>query len=75
MALAETAPSAATSREVLVFTLGEEEYGIDILKVQEIRGYDSVTRIARAPAFIKGRDQPAWQHRPHCGHAYPFRLG
>ena len=54
MALAETAPSAATSREVLVFTLGEEEYGIDILKVQEIRGYDSVTRIARAPAFIKG---------------------
>ncbi|HJV07148.1 MAG TPA: chemotaxis protein CheW [Chromobacteriaceae bacterium] len=43
-----------TARELLVFTLGGEEYGIDILKVQEIRGYDSVTRLARAPAFIKG---------------------
>ncbi|PXX38014.1 MULTISPECIES: chemotaxis protein CheW [Aquitalea] len=41
-------------RELLVFTLGQEEYGIDILKVQEIRGYDAVTRIANAPAFIKG---------------------
>jgi len=41
-------------RELLVFTLGQEEYGIDILKVQEIRGYDAVTRIANAPSFIKG---------------------
>ncbi|MBA4707901.1 MULTISPECIES: chemotaxis protein CheW [Aquitalea] len=41
-------------RELLVFTLGQEEYGIDILKVQEIRGYEAVTRIANAPAFIKG---------------------
>ena len=40
--------------EVLAFTLGKEEYGIDILKVQEIRGYDAVTRIANAPEFIKG---------------------
>ncbi|AJQ98847.1 MULTISPECIES: chemotaxis protein CheW [Hafnia] len=41
-------------QEFLVFTLGDEEYGIDILKVQEIRGYDQVTRIANTPAFIKG---------------------
>jgi purine-binding chemotaxis protein CheW len=41
-------------REALAFTLGKEEYGIDILKVQEIRGYDTVTRIANAPQFIKG---------------------
>jgi purine-binding chemotaxis protein CheW len=40
--------------EVLAFTLGQEEYGLSILKVQEIRGYDSVTRIANAPDFIKG---------------------
>lgn len=40
--------------EFLTFTLGREEYGIDILKVQEIRGYDAVTRIANAPEFIKG---------------------
>ncbi len=41
-------------RELLTFTLGSEEYGIDILKVQEIRGYEAVTTIANAPAFIKG---------------------
>ncbi|HWK61813.1 MAG TPA: chemotaxis protein CheW [Eoetvoesiella sp.] len=43
-------------REFLVFTLANQEYGIDILKVQEIRGYDSqsVTRIANVPSFIKG---------------------
>ena len=40
--------------ECLTFTLGAEEYGIDILKVQEIRGYDTVTRIANTPEFIKG---------------------
>jgi purine-binding chemotaxis protein CheW len=42
------------SGEYLTFTLGAEEYGIDILKVQEIRGYDAVTKIANAPPFIKG---------------------
>ena len=41
-------------QEFLTFTLGGEEYAIDILKVQEIRGYDSVTKIANTPAFIKG---------------------
>ena len=43
-----------TGQEFLTFRLGGEEYGMDILKVQEIRGYDSVTRIANAPEFIKG---------------------
>ena len=42
------------SRELLTFTLGSEEYGIDILKVQEIRGYEAVTTIVNAPEFIKG---------------------
>ena len=42
------------SQEFLTFVLGSEIYGIDILKVQEIRGYDSVTRIANTPEFIKG---------------------
>ncbi|MBS1169374.1 MAG: chemotaxis protein CheW [Burkholderiaceae bacterium] len=40
--------------EFLAFKLGQEEYGVDILKVQEIRGYETVTRIANAPEFIKG---------------------
>ena len=43
-----------TAREYLSFKLGHEEYGIDILKVQEIRGYEQPTRIANAPHFIKG---------------------
>ncbi len=46
--------TTGTSRELLTFTLGSEEYGIDILKVQEIRGYEAVTTIANAPEFIKG---------------------
>jgi purine-binding chemotaxis protein CheW len=42
------------SREMLVFKLGSEEYGVDILKVQEIRGYEKVTPIPRSPDFLKG---------------------
>jgi purine-binding chemotaxis protein CheW len=40
--------------EFLAFTLGKEEYGISIQKVQELRGYETVTRVANAPPFIKG---------------------
>jgi purine-binding chemotaxis protein CheW len=46
--------ATAENREFLTFTLGREEYCIDILKVREIRGYDAVTRVANAPDFIKG---------------------
>lgn len=42
------------TREVLVFVLGKEEYGVDILKVQEIRGYEKVTPIPSAPDYLKG---------------------
>ncbi len=45
---------SALAREYLTFRLGQEEYGIDILKVQEIRGYEEPTRIANAPSFLKG---------------------
>ncbi|GEK48200.1 chemotaxis protein CheW [Halomonas pacifica] len=54
MNAASAAAVDADSREFLVFSLGDEEYAIDILKVQEIRGYENVTRIANAPDFIKG---------------------
>jgi purine-binding chemotaxis protein CheW len=50
----QTTHDARGSVEALAFTLGNEEYGINILKVQEIRGYDTVTQIANAPEFIKG---------------------
>ena len=46
--------AAASADEFLSFTLGEEHYGVDILKVQEIRGYDAVTRVPDAPDYIKG---------------------
>lgn len=50
---ARTAPEVET-KEFLTFRLGPEDYGIEILKVQEIRGYETPTAIANAPAFIKG---------------------
>jgi purine-binding chemotaxis protein CheW len=46
--------TASAEGEYLTFVLGTEQYGLEILKVQEIRGYDSVTKIANTPAFIKG---------------------
>jgi len=51
---ARAAKIAASAGEYLTFRLGAEEYGIDILKVQEIRSYESPTRIANAPHFMKG---------------------
>ena len=50
----EQSAGEVSGNEFLAFTLGKEEYGIDILRVQEIRGYEPVTRIANAPDFIKG---------------------
>ena len=46
-------PASTRLREFLAFKLGAEEYGIDILRVQEIRSYEQPTRIANAPAFVK----------------------
>jgi len=52
---AAAAPMAPTvAGQFLSFRLGAEEYGIDILKVQEIRSYEAPTRIASALAFVKG---------------------
>ena len=50
----QQADESGMAQEYLTFTLGPEEYAIDILKVQEIRGYEQPTTIANAPAFIKG---------------------
>ena len=53
-AIAKDTAEEAEGREFLTFTLGGEEYGIDILKVNEIRGWEVPTSIANTPAFIKG---------------------
>ena len=50
----QAATMQGVPREVLSFKLGSEEYGIDILRVQEIRGFEPPTRIANAPHFVKG---------------------
>ena len=54
VAEARNAAVDAGSHQVLTFTLGEETYGVDILRVQEIRGYSTVTRIPQAPAHVLG---------------------
>jgi purine-binding chemotaxis protein CheW len=53
-AAAAAGGAMAQGGEYLTFRLGAEEYGIDILRVQEIRSYEQPTRIANSPAFIKG---------------------
>lgn len=52
--VANAASAAGQPGEYLTFKLGEEEYALDILRVQEIRSYVEPTRIPRAPAFLKG---------------------
>jgi len=54
VAEARNAAVDAGSHQVLTFTLGDETYGVDILRVQEIRGYSTVTRIPQAPAHVLG---------------------
>jgi purine-binding chemotaxis protein CheW len=67
----KAAPGA--SRELLTFTLGREEYGIDIHKVQEIRGYESV--ITHAPEFIKGEINLRGNIVPVVDMRIKFKLG
>ncbi len=56
--LVVSAPAATgslnPSKQFLTFRIGGEEYGMDILKVQEIRSYEAPTRVAHAPSFVKG---------------------
>jgi purine-binding chemotaxis protein CheW len=44
----------AEGRQYLTFRLGDEEYGVEILKVQEIKGYSAITPIPNTPSYIKG---------------------
>ena len=58
--------SEPSGQEFLVFTLGDEEYGIDILKVQEIRGYDQVTRIPERASVYQRRHGSARRYCADC---------
>lgn len=48
------ASAAAPIRQYLTFALGQEEYGVEILKIQEIKGFSAVTPLPNAPAYMKG---------------------
>lgn len=52
--IAETGINTDTAREYLTFRLAEEEYGIDILRVRELRGWEPVTRIPNSPVYVRG---------------------
>ncbi|MGH8442906.1 MAG: chemotaxis protein CheW [Nevskiaceae bacterium] len=65
----------AVVSEFLTFKLGAEEYGVDILKVQEIRGYGTVTRIPEAPDFVKGVINLRGTIVPVVDMRLKFRLG
>lgn len=52
--LRQPSESATNGRQFLTFNLGEELYGVDILRVQEIKGYTAVTKIPNTPSYIKG---------------------
>ena len=49
-----TENKSADTNQFLTFSLGDEEYGVDILKVQEIKGYAPTTRIPNAPPEVRG---------------------
>jgi len=49
-----TQHATADTRQFLTFALGQEEYGVEILKIQEIKGYHSVTPLPNAPSYVKG---------------------
>lgn len=51
---AQAGRQAASANQYLTFNLGDEEYGIPILKVQEIKGYSTVTPIPNSPAYVRG---------------------
>jgi hypothetical protein len=78
MQLQSTSNAAAVTtklREILAFKLGAEEYGIDILRVQEIRSYEEPTRIANAPCLHEGGAEPARGDRADHRHAPEVQPG
>jgi len=49
-----TAAKNDSQQQVLTFTLGPEIYGLDILRVQEIKGWEATTPIPNVPNYVKG---------------------
>lgn len=73
--VSEPLQAGGVLQEYLTFVLGDESYGLEILKVQEIRGYDAVTKIANTPDFIKGVINLRGRIVPIVDLRIKFRLG
>lgn len=54
MRVADMSATLAKTNKHLTFALGDEEYGLDILKVREIIGIMPITRVPRTPEFVRG---------------------
>jgi purine-binding chemotaxis protein CheW len=50
----QTTVQASDMHQFLTFALGQEEYGVEILKIQEIKGYAAITPLPNAPPYVKG---------------------
>ncbi len=46
--------AASATLQFLTFALGAEEYGVEILKIQEIKGFSAITPLPNAPPYVKG---------------------
>jgi purine-binding chemotaxis protein CheW len=51
---ADTARSTAASTEFISFAIGDEQYGVDIMAVREIKGWSSVTQLPNQPDYMRG---------------------
>jgi purine-binding chemotaxis protein CheW len=77
----QAAPELDTTTEYLAFRLGTQEYGVDIMKVQEIRNYEAPVRMSGATASTPGLlslrgeiiTEPAWRNHHRIGPASPLR--
>ncbi len=68
-----TTTAPVSDGQYLSFSLGGEDYGLDILRVQEIRGWETVRALPDTPEFIKGvLDMRGTIHRPHRGSSPPL---
>ena len=54
ISLMNEAVSTCHKDQYVTFTLDDEEYGVEVLKVQEIIGYQGFTRVPSVPSFVKG---------------------
>ncbi len=53
-ALTDSAQASLGTQQFLTFALGQEEYGVEILKIQEIKGFAAITPLPNTPAYVKG---------------------